>query len=257
MSPIQSVKGIVAFVTGGASGLGRATVERLIRNGARGVVAFDRQEPPEPFAEKNVLPVVGDVTSEEEVNKALDQCQQQFGRLDAVVNCAGIGIARRVYNAKKNESHPLDEFRTVIEINTIGTFNLLRLAPRLIIKNEPNEDNMRGVLINTASVAAFDGQIGQVAYSASKGAIVGMTLPVARDLASSGIRCVTIAPGLFDTPLLALLPEAAKKELAKAVPCPHRLGKGDEYAQLVQTIIENPMLNGEVIRLDGALRMQP
>lgn len=172
------------------------------------------------------------------------------------MNCAGIGIARRTHDFRKNVPHPMDEFKQVIQVNLMGTFNVIRLAVGLIGQNEP-VNSMRGVVINTASVAAFDGQIGQAAYSASKGGVVGMTLPIARDLAPHGIRCVTIAPGLFDTPLLASLPETVRKNLAATVPCPSRLGNTDEYAHLVQCIIENQMLNGEVIRLDGAIRMQP
>jgi len=243
------------LVTGGASGLGKATVDRLIRSGAKGVIAFDLNFN-EKFTNDNVIPFNGNVVNEQDVKNALDKCNSQFGRLDAVINCAGIGIAKRVYNFTKQSPHSLDEFRRVLEVNTLGTFNVNRLCVGLIGKNEPI-NSLRGILINTASVAAFDGQIGQVAYSASKGAIVGMTLPIARDLAFQGIRCVTIAPGLFDTPLLASLPETVRKSLADSVPCPQRLGITDEYAHLVQAIIENPMINGEVIRIDGAIRMQP
>jgi len=246
---------MVALVTGGASGLGKATVDRLIRLGAKGVIAFDRNIETK-FEAKNVLPIQGSVVSEEDVLKALDACEKEFGRLNAVVNCAGIGIARRTYDFRKKVSHPLDEFKMVIEVNTIGTFNVNRLAVGLIAKNQ-KVNELKGVLINTASVAAFDGQIGQVAYAASKGGIVGMTLPIARDLALEGIRCVTIAPGLFNTPLLSQLPDKVRQNLASTVPCPSRLGEPEEYAHLVQTIIENQMLNGETIRLDGALRMQP
>jgi len=246
---------LVAFVTGGSSGLGKATVDRLISLGAKGVVCFDRNIETK-FDAKNVLPVVGSVTSEEDVTKALQQCEQQFGRLDAVVNCAGIGSAKKTYDFKRKVPYPLDEFRHIVEVNTIGTFNVIRLSVGLIGKNQKVND-LKGVLINTASIAAFDGQIGQAGYSASKGGVVAMTLPIARDLALEGIRCVTIAPGLFDTPLLALLPEKARQSLAANVPCPKRLGNPEEYAQLVQAIIENQMINGETIRLDGALRMQP
>jgi len=255
MATFNSIKGLVAFVTGGSSGLGKATVDRLIRLGAKGVVAFDRNIETK-FEAKNVVSVEGSVTSEDDVLKALDACEKEFGRLDAVVNCAGIGIARKTYDFRKKVAHPLDEFKMVLEVNTLGTFNVNRLAVALISKNQKVND-LKGVLINTASVAAFDGQIGQVAYAASKGGIVGMTLPIARDLAVEGIRCVTIAPGLFNTPLLASLPEKVRQNLAATVPCPQRLGEPEEYAHLVQTIIENQMLNGETIRLDGAIRMQP
>lgn len=253
---IHPIKGMVAFVTGGASGLGRAVVERLIKQGAKGVVAFDRSSEAK-FDNPNILPFQGSITEEDDVNKALEQCQEKFGQLNALVNCAGVGTARRTYDFKKNRSHDLDEYKMVIEINLIGTFNTSRLAAGLLGKNPLTPDGLRGVIINTASVAAFDGQVGQAAYSASKGGVVGMTLPMARDLAPHGIRVVTIAPGLFDTPLLASLPEQARIALAKMIPCPSRLGDPDEYAHLVQSIIENPMINGEVIRLDGAIRMQP
>ena len=183
--------------------------------------------------------------------------QNKFGRLDATVNCAGIGVAFKVYNFNKNRAHSLEDFNKVQMVNVCGTFNVIRLAVGMMGSNEPDDDNQRGVVINTASVAAFDGQMGQAAYSASKGAIVGMTLPLARDLAQQGIRVNTIAPGLFDTPLLASLPEKVRAFLAKTVPNPSRLGSPDEYAHLVQHIVLNKMMNGETIRLDGAIRMQP
>ena len=183
--------------------------------------------------------------------------KEKFGKLDVVVNAAGIAVAYKVYNFNKKVAHGLDDFTKVITVNTIGTFNVIRLAVGLIGENTPNVDGQRGVIVNTASVAAYDGQMGQSAYSASKGAIVGMTLPLARDLSSQGIRVVTIAPGLFDTPLLQSLPDKVRSYLAKSIPFPQRLGTPDEYAQLVQSIVENPLLNGETIRLDGALRMQP
>lgn len=196
-----------------------------------------------------------DVTSTEDVSKALNITKKTFGKLTSVVNAAGIAVAYKTYNFNKNEPHQLEDFTKVLQVNTVGTFNVIRLAASLIGENKPNEDGERGVIINTASVAAFDGQMGQAAYSASKGAIVGMTLPIARDLSNVGIRVVTIAPGLFDTPLLQTLPEKVRTFLCKLVPFPQRLGKPDEYAQLAQHIVENPLLNGETIRLDGALRM--
>jgi len=198
-----------------------------------------------------------DVTKSEDVAAALEETKGKFGRLDAVVNCAGIGVAFKVYNFNKDRAHTQEDFVKVQLVNTCGTFNVIRQAVGLIGKNEPDSDNQRGVVINTASVAAFDGQMGQAAYSASKGAIVGMTLPLARDLASQGIRVNCIAPGLFDTPLLQSLPEKVRAFLAKTVPNPSRLGNPDEYAQLVESIVLNRMLNGETIRLDGAIRMQP
>jgi NAD(P)-dependent dehydrogenase (short-subunit alcohol dehydrogenase family) len=197
----------------------------------------------------------GDVTSADDVSAALDAAVKRFGSLQGLVNCAGIGTADKTFG--KRGSADLAGFTRVIQVNLIGTFNCIRLAAERMASNMPNADGERGVIVNTASVAAFDGQIGQAAYSASKGGIVGMTLPIARDLAELGIRVCTIAPGLFDTPLLAGLPEAARASLGKQVPFPSRLGQPPEYAALAAHIMENAMLNGETIRLDGAIRMQP
>lgn len=244
----------VAFVSGGGSGLGQGTVKRLIEQGIKGVVAFDLKKG--NFEHAKVVNIEGDVTKEEDVNKALEQCKSKFGFLNAVVNCAGIGYAARIYDYRKNRIHPLEEFKRVIEVNTVGTFNVARLAAQHLVQNEMVA-GQKGVIIMTSSVAAYDAQIGQAAYAASKGAVNGMTLAIARDLSTAGVRCVTIAPGLFDTPLLQGLPDKVRVQLAATVPCPARLGDPMEYGHLVQTIIENPMLNGEVIRLDGALRMQP
>lgn len=254
-------KGAVSLVTGGASGLGKATVERLVQQGAK-VVLCDLptskgNEVAKSFGEDKVLFAPVNVSSADDVTNALNLTKEKFGKLNNVINCAGIGVAFKTYNFKKNQPHSLEDFTKVLTVNTIGTFNVLRLSVGLIGQNEPDKNGERGVVINTASVAAFEGQMGQAAYSASKGAIVGMTLPIARDLASQGIRVVTIAPGLFRTPLFSALPEKVVAFLEKSVPFPPRLGDPAEYAQLVQSIIENPMLNGEVIRLDGALRMQP
>jgi len=253
-------KNAVALVTGGASGLGRATVERFVRAGSK-VVLCDLQSSPGADVAKelgdNVVFVPVDVTSEKDVTQALDVAKSKFGRLDVTVNCAGIAVAIRTYNFKKNAVHRLEDFAKVINVNTVGTFNVIRLSAGLMGVNEPNVDGQRGVIINTASVAAYDGQIGQAAYSASKAAVVGMTLPIARDLSTQGIRICTIAPGLFATPMLLALPEKVRNELAKSVPFPQRLGKPEEYAQLVESIVDNPMLNGETIRLDGSIRMQP
>ncbi|XP_053908151.1 3-hydroxyacyl-CoA dehydrogenase type-2 [Cuculus canorus] len=260
MAAIRSVKGMVALVTGGASGLGRATVERLVEQGSR-VVLLDLPtssglQMAKELGERCVF-APANVTSAEEVGAALDLAQKEFGRLDLVVNCAGIGIAVKTYNSKKDKVHELEDFQTVINVNLVGTFNVTRLSSRLMSRNEPDPDGHRGLVVNTASVAAFEGQVGQAAYSASKGGIVGMTLPIARDLAPLGIRVVTIAPGLFSTPLLAALPERVRNFLGQQVPFPSRLGNPSEYAHLVQALAENPMINGEVVRLDGALRMQP
>lgn len=259
-SSIRTIKGLVALVTGGASGLGEATVRRLVKNGASVVICDLPSSGGEKLAQelgKQCAFNPTDVTKEDDVVSALHDVKKRFHKLDIAVNCAGIGVASKTYNFKKDTPHSLDDFMKAISVNTVGTFNVIRYVVGLMGKNQPDEDGQKGVIINTSSVAAFDGQRGQVAYSASKGGIVGMTLPLARDLDAEGIRCCTIAPGLFDTPLLRGLPEKVRLELAKDVPFPQRLGKPDEYAHLVQSIIENPMLNGCVIRLDGALRMQP
>jgi len=246
----------VALVTGGASGLGLATTMRLLDAGAHVVVLDLKGEDVVRELGECARFAPGDVTDEKAVTAALD-IAESLGPLRIVVNCAGTGNAIRVLG--KDGVFPLDAFRKVVDVNLIGTFNVLRLGAERIAKTDPVGSNgeERGVIINTASVAAFDGQIGQAAYSASKGGVVGMTLPVARDLAGKLIRVMTIAPGLFDTPLLASLPEPAKESLGKQVPHPSRLGHPDEYGALAMHIIENPMLNGEVIRLDGAIRMAP
>ncbi|ORC01104.1 3-hydroxyacyl-CoA dehydrogenase [Mycobacterium persicum] len=249
----MEIRDAVAVVTGGASGLGLATAKRLLDAGAQ-VVALDLKG-------DDVVAQLGDrarfaqadVTDEAAVSAALDLAES-LGPLRIVVNCAGTGNAVRVLG--RDGVFPLAAFRKIVDINLVGTFNVLRLGAERMAKTEPIGEE-RGVIINTASVAAFDGQIGQAAYSASKGGVVGMTLPVARDLASHLIRVMTIAPGLFDTPLLAGLPEPARESLGKQVPHPSRLGNPDEYGALAVHIIENPMLNGEVIRLDGAIRMAP
>ncbi len=244
------------LITGGASGLGAATARRFSSAGARVVIADLNAAAGEQLATQiGGRFVQTDVTNEADVQSAVDLALNDFGGLQGVVNCAGIGIAERTLG--RNGPHPLASFVRVITINLIGTFNVIRLAAAAIARGEPNPAGERGVIINTASVAAFEGQIGQAAYSASKGGIVGMTLPIARDLARDGIRVVTIAPGIFDTPLLGGLPEPARISLGQQVPFPPRLGRPDEFAALAQHIVENEMLNGEVIRLDGAIRMQP
>lgn len=254
----MDLKDCVAVVTGGASGLGEATVRNIVVHGGKAVI-FDLQEERglQLAAElgENVCFISTDITSESSVQDAIEEAIQTFGKVNALVNCAGIAIAKRTVS--KKGAHDLDSFSKVIQVNLVGSFNVIRLLAEKMGTNTPNEHGERGVIINTASVAAFDGQIGQAAYSASKGGVVGMTLPLARDLANVGIRVMTIAPGLFETPLFASLPEPAKEALGKMTPFPSRLGHPSEYAHLVQSIIENPMLNGEVIRLDGAIRMQP
>lgn len=254
----MQIQGMVALVTGGASGLGEAVVRRFVAGGARALIVDVNEARGRALAEElgeSVHFVAADVADEGQMQAAVQAAQEQLGGLHTVVNCAGIGRALKTIS--KDGPHPLDQFELVIRVNLIGTFNTIRLGAAVMSQNDPNSDGERGVIINTASVAAFDGQIGQAAYSASKGGIVGMTLPIARDLAREGIRVVTIAPGLFDTPLLAGLPEPARESLGKQVPFPSRLGNPAEYAQLAQAIVENPMLNGEVIRLDGAIRMAP
>ncbi|XP_055914269.1 3-hydroxyacyl-CoA dehydrogenase type-2 [Eupeodes corollae] len=254
------IKNAVSLVTGGASGLGRATAERLARNGAKVVLADLATSKGNEVAKElgdNVVFVPVDVSSEKDVQNAVQVAKDQFGRLDLAVNCAGTAVAFRTYNFNKSLPHKLEDFARVLTINTVGTFNVIRLSAGLMGTNEPNQDGQRGVIINTASVAAYDGQIGQAAYAASKAAVVGMTLPIARDLSTQGIRVCTIAPGLFNTPMLASLPEKVRTFLAKSIPFPQRLGEPSEYAHLVQAIYENPLMNGETIRIDGALRMQP
>lgn len=247
-------KGVL--VTGGASGLGAACVRTLRQAGAKVVIADLNSEVGEALAAElgpATRFVKANVTEEASMQAAVQAVVESFGGLHVLINCAGIGVAERVLG--KNGPSSLASFSKVIAVNLIGTFNSIRLAAAAMATNAPNEAGERGVIINTASVAAFDGQIGQAAYSASKGGIVGMTLPIARDLARNGIRVMTIAPGIFDTPLLGGLPEPARISLGQQVPFPPRLGRPAEYAALAKHIIENEMLNGEVIRLDGALRM--
>lgn len=254
----MEIKGRTYLVSGGASGLGGAASTMLAQNGANLVIADLNREKGHALAKElgaNVRFVETNVADEEGVRNAVNTAVSTFGGLNGAINCAGIGVAEKTVG--KDGPHSLATFRKVIEVNLIGTFNVIRLAAAQMSLQEPGSDGERGVIINTASIAAFDGQIGQAAYSASKGGIVGMTLPIARDLARTGIRVVTIAPGLFDTPLLAGLPEDVKKVLGSQVPFPSRLGKPAEFAALAKHIIENVMLNGEVIRLDGALRMPP
>ncbi len=252
----MDVKNSVALVTGGASGLGLATTEALVSAGAKVVIVDLPGSPGDEVAERlgdGVRFVAADVRDEDAVAGALDAAAE-LGDLRVVVNCAGTGDA--IKTVGKKGAYPLDAFKRIIDINLIGTFNVIRLGAERMSTLEPIGEE-RGVIINTASVAAFDGQIGQAAYSASKGGVVGMTLPIARDLASLKIRVMTIAPGLFNTPLLASLPEEAKTSLGNQVPHPSRLGEPVEFGALAAHIVANPMLNGEVIRLDGAIRMAP
>lgn len=250
---------LVAVITGGASGLGHACATLFAAGGARVVLADLNAEAGETSAAQlgtNARFVRTDVSDAASVQAAIDAALSSFGRLDLAINCAGIGLAERTLG-RAQAPHDLAAFTRVIQVNLIGTFNVIRLAAAAMANNEPNSEGERGVIINTASVAAFDGQIGQAAYAASKGGVVGLTLPIARDLARNGIRVMTIAPGLFETPLLGGLPEAARLSLGQQVPFPPRLGRPAEYAALAKHIVENSMLNGEVIRLDGAIRMAP
>jgi NAD(P)-dependent dehydrogenase (short-subunit alcohol dehydrogenase family) len=252
----MQIEGSSAIVAGGASGLGEATVRRLHAGGALVTIADVNAEKGEALASELGLEFVAcDVREEAHVQAAVERAAAADGGLRIAVCCAGTGWAQKVAGSKG--PHPLMPFETIISINLIGTFNVLRFAATAMIATEPLDDGERGICVNTASIAAFDGQVGQVAYSASKGGVVGMTLPAARDLAQYGIRVNTIAPGLFDTPLLAALPEEARQKLGAGVPFPQRLGQPAEYAQLACQIVENRMLNGETIRLDGALRMPP
>jgi NAD(P)-dependent dehydrogenase (short-subunit alcohol dehydrogenase family) len=255
----MDITGKTFLVTGGSSGLGAACVRRLVTAGGRVVIADLNEDDgvaltaecgsSARFSKTNV-------TDSDTVQAAISLALDSFGELHGVVNCAGIGPPAKVVSSSRGP-HDLGLFNTVIQVNLIGTFNVIRLAAQVMSQQEADENGERGVIINTASVAAFDGQIGQAAYSASKGGIVGMTLPIARELAEHGIRIMTIAPGIFDTPMLAGLPEKARLSLGQQVPFPSRLGQPAEFAALVQHIIENEMLNGEVIRLDGAIRMAP
>lgn len=246
------------LVTGGASGLGGATADMIVAAGGRVVIADVNDTAGTNAAARlgdSARFVRTDVTNEADVQQAIATALEQFGSLTGVVNAAGIGPAARVVG--RDGPMPLDQFTRVIHINLIGTFNVIRLAAAAMQNNPPQSSGERGVIVNTASVAAYDGQIGQAAYSASKGGVVSMTLPIARELARVGIRVATIAPGIFDTPMLAAMPEAVRQSLGQQVPFPSRLGRPAEYAALVRHIFENEMLNGEVIRLDGAIRMAP
>ena len=279
------LKNVVGIVSGGASGLGAATVARILEGGGRVVVA-DLPSQYESFlrlatascadaavtadtsvASPNGGPVLAwaetDVTNEDQISAALDLAESQFGEpVNVAVSCAGIGTARKTLSRPKEGDvmprvHSLSEFNNALQVNTLGTFNVSRLAAQRMAMREADHEGMRGVIINTASIAGFEGQAGQTAYAASKSAVIGMTLPMARDLAPYGIRVMSVAPGLFKTPLLAGLPEKVQAGLGQMVPCPSRLGDPDEFGRLIVSILTNPMLNGETIRLDGALRMPP
>jgi NAD(P)-dependent dehydrogenase (short-subunit alcohol dehydrogenase family) len=254
----MDVKDAVVMITGGGSGLGAASAREFARGGAR-IVIVDLASSPALQVIKELgnqaIFAPADVTSETQVQDAINAASEKFGGIHVLINCAGIATAERILTREGPAS--LRRFTKIIEVNLIGTFNVIRLVAAAMAKNGGNQDGERGVVINTASVAAFEGQIGQAAYSASKGGVMAMTLPIARDLASIGVRVCTIAPGTFETPMLATLPEPVRKALEANIPFPQRLGKASEYAMLARQIVENPMLNGETIRLDGALRMPP
>ena len=251
----MNIEGKVFIVTGGASGLGAGTVRMLTSNGAKVVIADVQQELGETLAKELGQQFVRCDVSSEADGKAVVAAATGAGKLMGLINCAGIAPASKTVG--RDGAHPLDVFTKTITVNLIGSFNMIRLAAEAMSKNEPEATMERGVCINTASVAAFDGQIGQAAYAASKGGVVGMTLPIARDLARSGIRCVTIAPGIFGTPMMFSMPKDVQDALAASVPFPSRLGTPEDYAKLVHQIIVNEMINGETIRLDGAIRMAP
>ncbi|MDA0683300.1 MAG: 3-hydroxyacyl-CoA dehydrogenase [Bacteroidetes bacterium] len=254
----MKVQGSTFIVTGGSSGLGAGTAERLVEQGANVVIADVNIEAGQAKADslgERAVFAQTDVTNEASVENAIQTAFDRFGGLQGVVNCAGILVAKKTVG--RGGAHDLASFTRVINVNLIGTFNVIRLAAAAMSQNDPTSDGERGVLINTASVAAYDGQIGQAAYSASKGGVVGMTLPIARDLSREGIRCMTIAPGIFETPMVAGMPDEVQESLISQIPFPKRLGKPSDYAFLAQHIIENIKLNGEVIRLDGGVRMGP
>jgi NAD(P)-dependent dehydrogenase (short-subunit alcohol dehydrogenase family) len=252
----MELKGIGALVAGGASGLGEATARELSARGARvAIVDLNEERGPRLAEELGGLFTAADVTDEERVSAAIEEAVEAFDGLRLAVSCAGIGWAERTVG--KEGPAKLAPFETVVRVNLVGTFNVLRLSAGAMAQNDPGPEGERGAIVLTASIAAYDGQIGQTAYSASKSGVVGLTLPAARDLARFGIRVCAIAPGLFDTPLLAGLPEEARAALGAQIPFPSRLGRPEEYAQLACQIAENEMLNGEVVRLDGALRMPP
>lgn len=254
----MDIEGRTALVTGGASGLGRATVEGLVGAGAR-VVIVDLPDSDGGSVAASLGDVAAfapaDVTDPDDVTAAVETAIQRFGGLHVAVSCAGIAAAMRTVG--REGPHDLDVFRRVVEVNLVGTFNVARLAAARMVSQEPVDDEERGVIVNTASIAAFDGQVGQAAYAASKGGVVSLTLTIARDLAGRGVRCLTIAPGTFDTPMLGGLPEEARQALASNVQQPGRLGRPEEYALLVRQLVANPYVNGEVVRLDGGLRMPP
>ncbi|MFW6335066.1 MAG: 3-hydroxyacyl-CoA dehydrogenase [Desulfosalsimonas sp.] len=253
----METRGSTFIVTGGASGLGEATVRAIVKEGGKAAIFDPAEDAGSALAKElgdSVIYCRTDVADESSVQHGVSKTMEAFGAIHSVINCAGIGIPAKVVG--KKGPMPLDQFNKVIQVNLVGTFNVTRLAAVHMMENQPNSEGERGVVINTASVAAFEGQVGQASYSASKAGIVGMTLPLAREFADRGIRVVTIAPGLFDTPMFAALPDKARQSLEKQLPFPPRFGRPSEFAMMVSSILANPVLNGETIRLDSAMRMQ-
>lgn len=253
---MASLNGLVAFVSGGASGLGKATLIHLLKKGARACYAFDKQALSlDQDYGTQVGSAIGDIRSEDDVKQALDDCVSKFGKIDAIINCAGVGIAFRVFNFNRNAPHALKDFKDVIEINTVGTFNVTRLAVKHLCANSPDSvNNLRGVIINTSSCASTDGMSGQCAYAASVGAINSMTLPIARDLSSHGIRCVTVSVGYFLTPSLASIPQDVRDYIGQCCISPNQIGDPKDYAMLIESIILNSYINGNVIKLDAGFK---
>lgn len=254
-----AAKNLVAIVTGGAQGLGKATVQRLVNKGYKvgllDLPVSEGQKVADELGAERVQFCPADIASHEQVKRAVDSVPDKFGHLNVVVNCAGIAFAQKLYSNTKREFMPLDRIERILDVNILGTLNVIQCSLPHLIDNEPDANDQRGLIVNTSSIAAYEGQGGQVLYAATKGAISSMTLPLARDYCKTGIRVMTIAPGLIDTPLLTSIPPKAKRFLETLVLCPHRLGKPDEFAATVEHIIDNPYLNGSVIRLDGGLRM--
>ncbi|KAM3181885.1 hypothetical protein ACTXT7_013470 [Hymenolepis weldensis] len=246
---------VCAIVTGGASGLGFATAKILLSYGAKVIICDIKRSPYVDELRGDVIFSETDVTSEESVKRAIEKAEQNFGRINCVINCAGIETTQNLINVSEDKPHDLSLFERVLHVNVIGTFNVIRLTALSMAKNDPGEDGERGVIVNIASITAFEGSIGQSAYASSKAAVVGMTLPVARELAQHGIRCVTVAPGAFRTQMTSMVPDEVMSRLLSKIPFPHRMGEPEEFVDLVKTIIENRMLNGTTIRIDAALRL--
>ncbi|KHJ43339.1 oxidoreductase, short chain dehydrogenase/reductase family protein [Trichuris suis] len=261
MSTYGKVKGLVTLIAGGASGLGKACAEHLLNLGSKVIIldlpTSNGKQVAEALHETDIAFHAGDITSEKDVEEALNLCRSRFGKLNVLVNCAAIGVALSVYNITEKRPHPLDPFEKLVKVNVIGNFNLVRQSIGLMLERKVNENEERGIIIQVSSTAAFDGQQGQLAYAASSGALNSMTLPLARDCARFGIRAVTIAPGNCFTPLTSMYPEKVQKFFQRLTPYPPRMGEPSEFAHLVQCVIENPMINGEVIRIDGGLRLPP